>query len=72
VNRVGDVSLLAAFSLIYFLFGTLNFSDLNVLIPFFQFEYIYIFNFKFNLLYLIGLFLLIGVLSKSAQIGLHT
>ena len=72
VNRVGDVSLLAAFSVIFLLYGTLDFSILKTLIPFYKFEYIYIFNYKINLLFLIGLFLLFGVLSKSAQIGLHT
>ena len=72
VNRVGDVSLLAAFSIVFLLYGTLDFSILKTLIPFYKFEYIYIFNYKINLLFLIGLFLLFGVLSKSAQIGLHT
>ena len=72
VNRVGDVSLLASFSIIFFLYNTLDFSILKILIPYYRFEYIFIFNFKINLLFLIGVFLLIGVLSKSAQIGLHT
>lgn len=72
VNRVGDVFLLAAFSVIFFLYGTLDFSILKTLIPFYQLEYIFIFGFKINLLFLIGLFLFIGVVSKSAQIGLHT
>ena len=72
VNRVGDVSLLASFSIIFLLYGSLDFSILSAIIPFMQNEYIFIFNMKFNLLFLIGLFLLIGVLSKSAQIGLHT
>ena len=72
VNRVGDVFLLASFSLIFLLFGTLDFSILNVLIPFFQEEFIYLSFIKINLLYLISLFLFFGVVSKSAQIGLHT
>ena len=72
VNRVGDVSLMASFSIIFFLYGTLDFSILKTLIPYYKFEYIFIFNYKLNLLFLIGFFLLIGVLSKSAQIGLHT
>ena len=72
VNRVGDVSLLASFSIIFLLYGTLDFSILKTLIPYYRFEYILIFNYKINLLFLIGLFLMIGVMSKSAQIGLHT
>ena len=71
VNRVGDVALLAAFSLFFFISGTLDFSILNVLIPFLQYDYIYILNIKINILYLIGFFLLIGIMAKSAQIGLH-
>ena len=71
VNRVGDVALLAAFSLFFFISGTLDFSILNILIPFLQYDYIYILNMKVNILYLIGFFLLIGIMAKSAQIGLH-
>ena len=63
---------MASFSIIFFLYGTLDFSILKTLIPYYKFEYIFIFNYKVNLLFLIGFFLLIGVLSKSAQIGLHT
>jgi len=65
------VALLAAFSLFFFISGTLDFSILNVLIPFLQYDYIYILNIKINILYLIGFFLLIGIMAKSAQIGLH-
>jgi NADH:ubiquinone oxidoreductase subunit 5 (subunit L)/multisubunit Na+/H+ antiporter MnhA subunit len=72
VNRVGDVSLLACFSLIFFLYGTLDFSILSLLVPFLKYEVINLFSFNLNILYLVGFFLLIGVLSKSAQIGLHT
>ncbi len=72
VNRVGDVCLLISFCLIFFLYGTLDFSILNLLIPFFKHEFFLIGSIKFNLLFLIGFFLFIGVLSKSAQIGLHT
>ena len=73
INRVGDVSLLSAISLIFFLTGSVDFSVLTLLIPFLQLDYILLFmKFKINILYLISILLTISVLSKSAQIGLHT
>ena len=73
INRVGDVSLLAAIALIFFLTGSVDFSVLTLLIPFLQLDYILLFmKFKINILYLISILLTISVLSKSAQIGLHT
>ena len=73
INRVGDVSLLSAIALVFFLTGSVDFSVLTLLIPFLQLDYILLFmKFKINLLYLISMLLTISVLSKSAQIGLHT
>ena len=73
INRVGDVSLLSAIALVFFLTGSVDFSVLTLLIPFLQLDYILLFmKFKINLLYLISILLTISVLSKSAQIGLHT
>ena len=72
VNRIGDVCLLSSFCFIFLMFRTLDFSSLTLLIPFFQNKTFILFNIKFNYLFIISFFLFFGVISKSAQIGLHT
>nr|YP_009300653.1 NADH dehydrogenase subunit 5 [Turritopsis dohrnii]ALK27154.1 NADH dehydrogenase subunit 5 [Turritopsis dohrnii] len=62
VNKVGDLGMLLAMMLIFLSLGSLNY---NVLIPTSYFlDYPYIMDFSCFLL-------LIGVIGKSAQIGLH-
>nr|YP_009353081.1 NADH dehydrogenase subunit 5 [Desmophyllum dianthus]ANG60783.1 NADH dehydrogenase subunit 5 [Desmophyllum dianthus] len=61
VNRVGDIGLLLAMFLIWNVFGTLDFSS--------------VFNLVFccsDQIFFICLFLFLGVVGKSAQLGLHT
>ena len=72
MNRIGDVCLLSSFCFIFLMFRTLDFSSLTLLIPFFQNKTFILFNIKFNYLFIISFFLFFGVISKSAQIGLHT
>ena len=74
INRVGDFGLLIGIFLIFWQFRTVNYltvfslvnfynlNDLNFVVPFFNID-IYA---------LICIFLFIGVMGKSAQIGLHT
>lgn len=71
VNKVGDISLLIGFSLIYYLFYTFDYSIfflslLSVL------NNLNISNEVYFLLSLIGIFFIIGAVGKSAQLGLHT
>lgn len=94
INRVGDCSLLMAFSIIGFSFndfsylgffnilcsGTLEHnglltsdSFLSALSNYFVFyKTIFLFDFQLDLLFAIGLFILVGAFAKSAQFGLHT
>ena len=97
INRVGDCSLLMAFSIIGFSFndfsylgffnivysGTLDHysslittggnSFLAALSNYFVFyKTIFLFDFQLDLLFAIGLFIIIGAFAKSAQFGLHT
>ncbi len=71
VNRIGDFALLFAIALIFYLYRTINYLPLFILLSYTSFldE-----NFIFNLSYidLICIFLFIGAVGKSAQIGLHT
>lgn len=71
VNRIGDLSLLIAFCIIFFFFGTLKYTVIFSLIPYFQFEIFNFLNFSFNLINIICFFLFIGAVGKSAQLGLH-
>lgn len=68
LNRIGDFSLIVGVLVLFINFKTIDFSVAAVLTPFF-------FNHTFmgyNLLNCIGLFLFIGAMGKSAQLGLHT
>jgi NADH-ubiquinone oxidoreductase chain 5 len=70
-NKIGDLALLIAICLIFYLFGTLSFTTLITLIPYCINITYSIFNINFNLYILISFFLFIGVIGKSAQFGLH-
>lgn len=63
MNKIGDIGLLLAMVLIWIEVGTLDYNTI--------FSYCYLINENDNL-NLISILLLIGVIGKSAQIGLHT
>ena len=62
INKIGDLFLLSGISVTFMLFHSIEFSTIYALLPYFS-------N---NMLEVIGLFLFIGAVGKSAQIGLHT
>ena len=68
LNRIGDFSLVIGILLIFLNFKTIDYSVVTVMVPFFINNNIL----GFNLLDLIGFFLFIGAVGKSAQLGLHT
>ena len=73
VNKVGDISLLLSFSIIYLLLHTLDFSILSLSIT--STYYLPLLNIDMNttsFLYFTGFFFIIGAVGKSAQAGLHT
>lgn len=72
VNRVGDFFILLGLLLIYFIYETLDYSIVFCLVPYFIDYEIYISVFKFSIIDVICLLLLLGAMGKSAQIGLHT
>jgi NADH-ubiquinone oxidoreductase chain 5 len=73
INRIGDVSLLISFSIIYYYFKNFDFFFIKNNLFFLTNKTITILdNFSISISFLIGIFLLFGVMSKSAQIGLHT
>ncbi len=71
VNRVGDAGLLLALFTTFVVFGTLNISEIKLLINS-QNESIFNFlGYDIHSLTLISLLLFIGCMGKSAQFGLH-
>lgn len=71
VNRIGDFGLLIGISLIFYYFGTLNFAVIFSLTSYFQYIVLDFFSLKIELITLISLFLFVGAVGKSAQLGLH-
>jgi len=72
VNRIGDLGLaLGMFTLIVSC-GALDFDTIFSLTPLMANDYILLGNFSVHTLSLVGIFLFIGAVGKSAQFGLHT
>lgn len=77
VNKIGDVSLLLGIIFIFLIFNTLNFKIINNIIwlleyyRFFFLELNFI-NLTIDILSLTVIFIILGAVAKSAQIGLHT
>ena len=72
VNRVGDFGFALGIFLIFYLFGTVNYSEVFELIPTITEKNIFFLGIEINAVDLICLLLFIGAMGKSAQILLHT
>ena len=72
VNRVGDFGFAIGIFLIFFYYGTVNYSEVFQLTPQLAQKQIIFLGIEFNLITLICLLLFIGSMGKSAQILLHT
>jgi proton-translocating NADH-quinone oxidoreductase chain L len=72
VNKIGDLALLIALTLLGLFGYSLNFDILFLSISFFEKINISFFNYNIKILDLICFFLVIAAIGKSAQIGLHT
>jgi proton-translocating NADH-quinone oxidoreductase chain L len=71
MNRIGDIGFLIGMSLLFNLCYSLDFSTLVVLLPIYV-EYNFMYLDYFSYLDSLSFFFFIGVVGKSAQIGLHT
>jgi proton-translocating NADH-quinone oxidoreductase chain L len=71
VNRFGDFALYTAILIIFLTFKTLNFYTIFALNDVFTAVTFDIVGFQINIVELICLFLFIGAVGKSAQVGLH-
>lgn len=72
MNRFGDIGIILAICLSFFVFKSVNFATIFPLVPYFYGMSFIFLGHKFILLDLLCGFLFIGVIGKSAQIGLHT
>jgi NADH-ubiquinone oxidoreductase chain 5 len=72
INRIGDFCLLIGMMLIFVNFKAVDYATVSVMSPFFKNQTINFLNFNLDLLSTIGVFLFLGAVGKSAQLGLHT
>lgn len=72
LNRIGDFGLSLGIIFIFTVFYTFDFSIIFTLVPIFINDTFIFFSYEFNKLTIITVFLFIGAIGKSAQIGLHT
>ena len=72
VNRVGDFGFALGIFLIFYLFGTVNYSEVFQQIPTVIDKNLSFLGFEVKAIDLICLLLFIGAMGKSAQILLHT
>ena len=72
INRIGDFCLVIGILLMYVNFKAVDYATVAALSPFFKTQTVNFLNMDFNLLSLICVFLFLGAMGKSAQLGLHT
>lgn len=72
VNRIGDFFLLLAIFTLFISFNTLNYDIIFSISPSFLLYTIDIFGYTIGLIDIICIFIFLGAMGKSAQIGLHT
>ncbi|MDC0215514.1 NADH-quinone oxidoreductase subunit L [Candidatus Pelagibacter sp.] len=72
VNRVGDFGLAIGIFLIFYLFKTVNYNEVFLLVPEFSDKKIIFLGFNLKAVDLICMLLFVGAMGKSAQFLLHT
>jgi NADH-ubiquinone oxidoreductase chain 5 len=72
MNRIGDFSLIIGIIIIFIYYKSVDYASVAVLTPFLKTDVINFLNLNVSLLTAIGVFLFIGAVGKSAQLGLHT
>lgn len=72
INRIGDFCLIIAILTLYVHFKSVDYATVAALAPFFKTQTVNFLNMDFNILSLVCIFLFLGAVGKSAQLGLHT
>lgn len=71
LNKIGDLSFLVFIILYYYIYRSFDYIFMFIYINYYKYVYLYIFGFNFHLYSLLAFFLLIAIMAKSAQLGLH-
>lgn len=72
LNRIGDFGLVLGILTIFIKYKSVDYATVFAITPLFCGEKIYFLNMHLNVLTTIGIFLFVGAIGKSAQLGLHT
>jgi NADH-quinone oxidoreductase subunit L len=72
INRIGDFGLALGIFIFFYVFRSLNYSVISTLAAENSEFYFVFFDYEVNALTLACLFIFIGCMGKSAQVGLHT
>jgi NADH-ubiquinone oxidoreductase chain 5 len=72
MNRIGDFSLIIGIIIIFIYYKSVDYATVSVLVPSLKTDSVNFLNLNLNLVTIIGVFLFIGAVGKSAQLGLHT
>jgi NADH-ubiquinone oxidoreductase chain 5 len=72
INRIGDFCLLIGIFLIFINYKAVDYATVAALTPLFKNSSVNFLNLNTHLLTIIGIFLFLGAVGKSAQVGLHT
>nr|YP_009495517.1 NADH dehydrogenase subunit 5 [Psammoneis japonica]AWQ64247.1 NADH dehydrogenase subunit 5 [Psammoneis japonica] len=72
MNRIGDFGLVLGILSIFIFYKAVDYATVFAITPFFSDAKINFLNFDLHLLTVIGFFLFVGAVGKSAQLGLHT
>jgi len=72
VNRLGDFGLILALAFMFYIFSSFDFSIIFLNVPYLIEDNFLFLNIEIRKITLLTIFLFIGAIGKSAQIGLHT
>lgn len=72
VNRVGDVGLTLGLLIVFYLFHSIDYATVFAAAPSFKHYSLNLFTFEVDALTAACIFLFVGSIGKSAQLGLHT
>lgn len=72
VNRIGDFCLIIAILILFVNFKAVDYATIATVAPLYQTQNVNFLGMDFNILSLVCIFLFLGAVGKSAQLGLHT
>ena len=72
INRIGDFCLIIGILIMFVNFKSVDYATVASLVPLYQDQTVNFLNYDFNILSIICVFLFLGAVGKSAQLGLHT